>query len=246
MSSTDSEHARLCVLGAGNTNDLDLSVLLTRFDEVHLIDIDVESVDAGVSRQGFGDDPRIVVRAAEVTGVFDRVERWTAATPLSPDDLETAANATTQVAETIGRESFHVVASVGLLSQLMLSVVRAIGETHPSFMPTLQAIRLGHMRLLADLLVPGGVGLLITDVVSSDSCNALHTAEETQLPVLLTEEVRRHNFFHGVNPFIIEKVLRTDPVLAQLIEGIAPIHTWKWDVGPRVYAVCGFGFRIKA
>ena len=38
------ERARLCILGAGNTNDLDLAALLSTHREVHLVDIDSESL----------------------------------------------------------------------------------------------------------------------------------------------------------------------------------------------------------
>ena len=40
---TTAERSRLCILGAGNTNDLDLTALLSTHREVHLVDIDSES-----------------------------------------------------------------------------------------------------------------------------------------------------------------------------------------------------------
>ena len=42
---------RLCVLGAGNCNDLDLSALCAACAEVHLVDIDGAAVVEGVVRQ---------------------------------------------------------------------------------------------------------------------------------------------------------------------------------------------------
>ena len=43
---------RLCVLGAGNCNDLDLRRLSERFDEIHLIDLDPAALGEAVRRQG--------------------------------------------------------------------------------------------------------------------------------------------------------------------------------------------------
>src|SRR6185437_4823832 len=49
--------SRLCVLGAGNTNDLDLTALLTAHREVHLVDIDSQALALGVARQGVAKHP---------------------------------------------------------------------------------------------------------------------------------------------------------------------------------------------
>ena len=43
---------RLCVLGAGNANDLDLNVLLHFYREMHLTDLDADALCRGVARQG--------------------------------------------------------------------------------------------------------------------------------------------------------------------------------------------------
>ena len=41
----------LCLLGAGNANDVDLSRLLRRFDMIELVDIDHAAVERGATRQ---------------------------------------------------------------------------------------------------------------------------------------------------------------------------------------------------
>ena len=43
--------ARLCVLGAGNCNDLDLGRFTGRFARVHLVDLDRQAMARGVQRQ---------------------------------------------------------------------------------------------------------------------------------------------------------------------------------------------------
>ena len=42
---------RLCVLGDGNCNDLALGMLLDVYDELHLVDLDADSLAAGIARQ---------------------------------------------------------------------------------------------------------------------------------------------------------------------------------------------------
>src|SRR5512133_384324 len=42
---------RLCVLGAGKCNDLDLEQLAARFSELHLVDFEPSALAAAVSRQ---------------------------------------------------------------------------------------------------------------------------------------------------------------------------------------------------
>jgi len=41
---------RLCVLGAGNANDLDLPVLARAFEQIHLVDLDPEALQQAIER----------------------------------------------------------------------------------------------------------------------------------------------------------------------------------------------------
>jgi hypothetical protein len=50
---------RICVLGAGNCNDLDLVALRTTFGELHLVDVDGEALALGLERQGLSKDAGI-------------------------------------------------------------------------------------------------------------------------------------------------------------------------------------------
>src|SRR5215472_17022197 len=65
---------RLCVLGAGNCNDLDLRELQKSFNEIHLVDLDLEAVQFGTDRQQSVTGGAVVVHAPyDLTGVLDRV-----------------------------------------------------------------------------------------------------------------------------------------------------------------------------
>ena len=59
---------RLCVLGAGNVNDLDLAEVLRVAAQVDLADIDGAAMSAGVRRQGLDGDPRISRHEHDLSG----------------------------------------------------------------------------------------------------------------------------------------------------------------------------------
>jgi hypothetical protein len=109
--------------------------------------------------------------------------------------------------------------------------------------PLVQALRLGHLRLLAELVRPGGTGLLVTEVVSSDTCPDLPSAPAEALEGLLGELVRQKNFFTGLNPSVVVSTFRQDPALAAACERVEALPPWLWDFGARVYAVWALRFR---
>ena len=63
-------------------------------------------------------------------------------------------------------DRFEVVASMCLLTQIIDSVVSITG---PGAVPLelVGALRQRHLRLLAELLLPGGIGILVTDFALS-------------------------------------------------------------------------------
>jgi hypothetical protein len=237
---------RLCVLGAGNCNDLDLSALLDAYREVHLVDLDGEALSRGVGRQGLGDHPGIRRHGGvDVTGALAAMALWSPGAPIPDADLTDCTDAPARLVGPLLPGPFDVVASACLLSQLLRGVVLSAGEAHPRFLEALQAVRAGHLRLLAHLVAAGGSGLLVTDLVSSESFPALGSVPGGSLPGVLAGLVRGRNFFHGLNPAVLASLFRTDPVLAAEVDRPEPIPPWLWDLGPRVYAVCAFRFRKR-
>ena len=139
-----------------------------------------------------------------------------------------------------------MVSSCCLLTQLIDTLVYRIGDTHPSFKPLVQAVRLGHLRLLAALSAPGGIAVLVTDFLSSEAYPPLAKLAPAMLGRALAEQVQKGNVFHGVHPGALMQALRTDPVLARRAEGIETAQPWLWDIGARHYAVCAVRFRRRA
>jgi hypothetical protein len=79
------DRGRLCVLGAGNCNDLDLLPLLAVYREVHLVDLDSDSLAWGVERQGVADHPGVHLwGGVDVTGRLDVIATWSPQTSIGP------------------------------------------------------------------------------------------------------------------------------------------------------------------
>ncbi|KAI9131247.1 hypothetical protein [Acaryochloris sp. CCMEE 5410] len=241
----DTDPSRLCILGAGNCNDLDLTTLLQSHQEIHLVDIDLDALAQGVAKQNLANQGHIHLHGGiDLTGMLDLMSHWSPKVTLSKTDIAACIDAPTHCLEQLPGP-FDGVASTCLLSQLIKSIVDTIGEDHPQFVTVIQAIRLGHLRLLLKLMNPGGFGVLITDVVSSDSYPPLPTVPTQNLSQVLVQLVRQGNFFHGVNPAAIVNLFRQDPVLSKQVASLEPVGPWRWNFGPRHYAVIAVKFQKK-
>jgi hypothetical protein len=230
-----SDKSRLCILGAGNCNDLDLATLVQSHHEVHLVDIDTESLVQGIARQNLTHHDRIYLHGGlDLTGMLGQMVDWLPDTVIADTDIAVFLDAPIRSLEAIPHP-FDVVASTCVLSQLVKTIVDVVGEDHPQFLALVQAVRMGHLRLLMQLITSNGLGLLITDVVSSTSYPAL--ASVPNLSQVLSQLMREGNFFHGVNPAVLVNLFRQDSELSQQVANLEPIGPWLWNLGPRHYAV---------
>lgn len=132
-----------------------------------------------------------------------------------------------------------------MLTALVETLVAQIGEVHPRFVEILQAVRAGHLRLLSHLIAPGGTGLFLSDFVSSLTFPYLAFIEPNSWPQVINLLNSECNFFHGVNPLILEALFHQDPVLAPEIAESETITPWRWQFGEREYAVWAIRFRKK-
>lgn len=236
--------SRLCILGAGNCNDVHLGALLSSHREIHLVDLDAESLARAVARQGLGGNPAIRLDGdVDVSGMLDTMADWTPLTEIRTADLTACVEEPLRRLPSALTGPFEMVASTCILSQLIDAAVQSVGEQHPRFVELLQAIRAGHLRLLTHLIAPGGTGVLITDFVSSDSFPDLGLVAEEKLTGVLARLIHERNFFHGVNPAVLISLFHTDQVLASQVASLELIPPWRWNLGPRLYAV--FGLKIR-
>jgi hypothetical protein len=241
----DPSMSRLCVLGAGNANDLDLPALLASHREVHLVDLDAEALARGASAQGVSDHPSLRLHGGtDLTGMVDLIAGWSPHGPIPPEALAALAEEPARRVAPGLPGPFDLVASTCLLTPLIGSAFHAVGENHPQFAELVQAIRAGHLRLLGRLAAPGGAVVLITDVVSSDTLPALGTLPEPSLPGLLPRLARERNFFHGVNPEALWAAFGNDPVLRDKVVGLESLPPWRWDLQVRLYLVWALRYRV--
>jgi hypothetical protein len=231
---------RVCILGAGNCNDLDLPRLIERFAEVVLVDLDADALRRAAERQGvFSAGALRLHSGQDLTGVWEDLERLSHE-PYRAELLDGVLARAANPSLAGLAAAFDVVVSTCVVSQLLLAVVSALEETHPRFLDLLTAVRRGHLRLMTDLAAPGGSILLVTDFVSSDSAPEIDAAAEYQLPALARRLVEGGNFFHGLNPAVVASLWTNDHKLAAETTGLQVAHPWRWDFGIRRYLVTAF------
>src|SRR5260370_39162212 len=187
---------RLCVLGAGNCNDLDLSSLAQQFSKIHLLDLDREALEGGVARQSFSQAGRVVLDAL--------------------CDLKEAS-----IDELGGY--YDVVLSSGLLTQMFQTIEdRRLDEN--TELEVVLALRTHHLRLLFDLVAPGGAFVLSTDVVSTATAPELRNCPEALLSGRLAKLIEARNFVTGAHPSAIWKELTEQPEFADQCARIDSHH----------------------
>ena len=108
---------------------------------------------------------------------------------------ELAENAR-QAKNVLPDRQFDVVVSTCLTTQLLSGIVNSMGDDSPYKNVMMLAMRDGHLKLMDNLIRPGGAGVLITDFVSSDTLPELATADTTE-SVLATarKAIDERNFF---------------------------------------------------
>jgi hypothetical protein len=239
------ERSRLCVLGAGNANDLDLPVLLAAHREVHLVDIDAEALVQGAARQGVAGHPRLQLHGGvDVTATLGVLESRTPISELGPADFDAlAAWPVSRVAAALPG-AFARVASTCLLSQILETAAHALGRDHPQLAQAEAALRAGHLRLMARLAAPEGEAVLVAEVVSSCTLAELPDLSEKRLTDLLAELWRGGNHFRGVHPRQLLAALRADASLGPVVAAAAPLPPWRWRLHDRTYLVGALGFRL--
>ena len=209
---------RICVLGAGNCNDLDLNALARRFTEIHLADIDREALEAAVARQHLSGEARIVLHApCDISGIFGAQE--------CADDLLHRIRAHSVKLD----DPYDLVLSTGLLTQMFQSA-EDLGRPEPETLNLVLELRRQHLRLLSDLVCPGGAFILVTDVVSTASVPDLRTCPTERMDARLAELIEERNFFTGANPAAIWKELTGDAKLSCRASAMEAHDPWLWPV----------------
>lgn len=221
--------SRLCILGAGNANDLDLERLVATFAEVHLTDLDASALTRAFERQSPEAQRRLVLHPErDVGGFLEHLQacRKTDPTPEALAHLVPAGAA--RLVEALPGP-FDLVVSDCVASQLFWTCFEALGN-RPLLTHVIRAVLLTHLRALVALTRPGAWSLLITDAISSDTVPLDNLYARVGPTALLRELDRAQVLFSGTSPSLAEAVIRGDEELAAGIDDIIVIPPWLWRV----------------
>jgi hypothetical protein len=223
---------RLCLLGAGNAYDVDLDALAGAFAQVHLVDVDGAALRAAQARVAEPLRAGVIVHApVDVSGVWALLEGWARSPPsLAALEAERPAAVARVVAGLPG--PFDVVASCCLLTQLQLVLLQVVSDQHPRFPELRGLVNAVHVRVLASLLAPDGVGLLVTDMTSNQTYPLDELPPGTDLARVMDGLVQVGNLIHSAHPGRLSSEIRRDPALKAAFSVRWPVGPWLWNNGP--------------
>ncbi len=235
---------RLCVFGAGNCNDIEILKLTSHFEEVHLVDIDVNAMEYGTYRQGVqGHDSLYLHSGIDLTGIVDKLDAYSLLKDASALDLEECIKGASEYNYYDLPRQFDTVVSTCLLSQLIYSVAASVGPSHPQYYELVCAVRNHHLKLLKELLALNGFGVLVTDVVSSDLVPYLGDIANSSLENALEDLIAAGLFMEGLHPQTLENHLRANEVETVNIVEFEKIPPWRWKCGTKQYAIIAMCFK---
>ena len=234
----------IAVLGAGNGNDLDLETIANSYLRIHLFDFDPSALEYLKSKH-LGTDSLsnsvVIEPPVDLSGISAQLDNLPS--KLTESWISELAENARQAKNVLPDRQFDVVVSTCLTTQLLSGIVNSMGDDSPYKNFMMLAMRDGHLKLMDNLIRPGGAGVLITDFVSSDTLPELATADTTE-SVLATarKAIDERNFFTGTNPWAIKdalaKLIVEDPFGPW---SIAP--PWRWQIGgERSYLVTAISF----
>jgi hypothetical protein len=236
--------SRLCVLGAGNANDLDLVELLATFREVHLVDLDADALQLGADRQGASGRPSLHFhRRIDVTGMLDVMTSWTPMTPIANSSLHALSHWPHERVSAVLPGPFDVVASTCLISQLLETATHALGPSHRSLSDVLRSLRVGHLRLLAELLAPSDTAFLISELASSQNVPDLDRWNDAELSTRAVALECEDSVFGGLDRWALLEILRGDPFLRSRVGLIETSNPWRWRLHERTYLTRALSFQ---
>jgi hypothetical protein len=234
----------VCVLGAGNGNDLDLPVLLRDFGDVHLVDIDPAALAHACAALPPVLRPRVHLHApVDLTGCLSQLDAW-------GDDLPAADALRAQVAEAaadlvrrIGAR-FDVVLSACVLSQLCHPFQNTWAATAEEWTRLFDTLARGHVAAVAGLVRPGGTGVIACDVLCAAGPNLaalMARVPRPQLAGALAAAIDRGELAPSPDPRQVAGLVQG--LLGDEAAGAQVTEPWLWDLGPTVQLVHAVLFR---
>jgi hypothetical protein len=234
---------RVCILGAGPCNDVDLERIGSRFSEIHLVDIDKAALMGAVRRQPMAVRNRLRVHApVDLSGFESRLKHWKRVMP-TPGEIDATGSPTLR-SFVVLEGPFDLVVSACVLTQMSFRLLEALGESHPMLgLARLSLVRT-HLATLLGLTARGGTGLLVSDLTSSTSFPLETRAESRTLFDVMGDIVEEGAFYHAANPNLIEDLVERDPDLRAMTGYPELLEPWLWTGAfDRTYFVYALRFR---
>ena len=234
----------IAILGCGNGNDLDLKRIAETFAKIHLFDFDPTALEHLRTKQLA--EPEllnsvVIESLVDLTGVSAELDALPA--EVSEPQIVAIADKARRVDDVLPGRKFDVVVSTCLLTQLLSNVVSSLGDDSKYKIAMMLAIRDGHLQLMSNLIDAGGSGVLITDIVSSDTLPELETADTPESVLSLARKaIDERNFFTGTNPWAVKDAL-AKLIVEDPFEPWSITPPWRWQIGKsRFYLVTAISF----
>ncbi len=236
VESAPARGGRLCLLGAGECNDVDLERLSLAFSEIHLVDIDPVALGRAVSRQ------KPAVRSClrpharvDLSGMGSRLKKWKRRPP-TVAQLADIGPLTTQALRGRLPAPFDVVASVCVLTQMAFAARDELGDglrgrSDENRDPILPAVRrtlvATHLDTLIALTAAGGASVFVSDLTSSNLFRLDAIAPGRDLRDTMDEIVAAGACYHAANPMLIDELLSRE-VVRGTIDAPFLLDPWLW------------------
>lgn len=242
---SDRAGGKLCVLGAGKCDDLDLPGLADRFAEIHLVDLDGEAMARARDRQPARVRDLIVPHAdVDLSGLLSKVDEWAENFPDDRSLHQTVFSAAHALVAGLGGP-FDVTLSTCVLSQLLLPFQDTWAASEETW-SKLDAVAMAvHLGTLAHATVSRGTACLVFDVLSSDAAPALKALRDQsseQLLAAVNAGARAGDIVAHPDPQSMLAQIRHSGVAAQE-PGPELSGPWLWDTGLALQLVYAITFR---
>jgi hypothetical protein len=226
---------KICVLGAGNCNDLDLTWLTEVYREVHLVDLDEEALAEGVARQKVDGAAVHCHSPIDLTGIAAQVAQWESKVPGEPA-IVAAIERLLEAPDCRWGECDRVV-SPCVLTQTMNpprnALREAYGPSHPLRAKLRQALLTRHLRTIAASLRPSGKGVVAIDLISNELFEGLPRVGLDELPGLMSKFIGDGRHYLGVEPAAIVAAWRGAEELRRQLKAPEFHRPWLWHLGLR-------------
>ncbi len=244
ISSFAGPEKRLCLLGAGNCNDVDLTLLAEQFAEVQLVDIDERAVRGAIATQPEALRKKLTAQAPlDLSGLFGQLPYLKSldSSGLAPPSvfavelLKLVHSSSTELVEKLNGP-FDVCVSCCMSTQISWALTELLTKSHPRLETLRLALLMVHLRLLTGLRRRGGVALWVTDVSSTSLYPILEALSVVSPSALLAQLVETGKVYSGGNPKLLERIRATEPTLADTAE-LEAYEPWLWKTQSRTYLV---------